>query len=102
MVGNAQQRRAKRSRLRPSEYMFEPVLGHLPQTQTLPPFPPAFRGQSDVAPSAIRRALSQGNQSLAFKRPQIVTERGAIGRQSIREFRKCRWVRGPNGTLHED
>jgi len=93
MMGDAQQRSAKRSRLGPSEYVFEPVLRHPPQTQTLPAFPLAFRGQRNVAPSTIRCALTQDNESLALKGPQIVTERRTVGRQSIREFRKCRRVR---------
>jgi hypothetical protein len=93
MMGDAQQRCAKRSGLRPSDYMFEPVLCHLPQTQTFPPFPLASRGQGDVAPSTIHCALTQHNESLALEGPQIVTERRTIGRQSIRELRKCRRVR---------
>ena len=58
--------------------MLKPVLRHLPQTQTLPPFRLAFRGQRDVAPSTILCALTQDNESLALKRPQIVTERRTI------------------------
>jgi len=93
MMGNAQQRSAKRSGLGPSEYVLEPVLGHLPQTHSLPHFRLAFRGQRDVPPSTIRCTLPQDNESVALKGPEIVTERRTIGRQSIRELRQGRRVR---------
>ena len=102
MMGDPQQRRAQRSGLGPSEYMFEPLLRHPPQTDTLPPFGLAFRSQRDVAPSTIHCARTQDNQSLAFKGPQIVTERGTIDRQCIRELSKCRWVRRPMRKLRQD
>ena len=75
MMGDPQQRSAQRSGLGPSEYMLEPLLRHPPQTDSLPPFGFAFRSQRDVAPSPIHCARAQDNQSLAFKGPQIVTER---------------------------
>src|SRR2546421_363301 len=102
MIGNAEQRSAQRSGLGPSEYVLEPILRQLPQTQTLPPFRLASRGQRDVAPSTIRCALPQGNESVALKGPQIVTERRTIGRQSIRELRQGGRVRRPIGKLHQD
>ena len=69
MMGDPQQRSAQRSGLGPSEYIFEPFLRHAPQTDSLPPFGPAFRGQRDVAPSSIHCALTQDNPSLALKGP---------------------------------
>src|SRR4029077_13093919 len=95
MMGDPQQRGAQSSGLGPSEYMFEPLLRHPPQTDSLPPFGLAFRGQCDVAPSTIHRALTQGNQPLALEGPQIVTKGGTIDRQAIRELRECRGVRRP-------
>jgi len=74
MAGDPEQGSAERSGLGPSEYMFEPLLRHPPQADSLPPFGLAFRGQRDVAPSSIHRALTQDNQSLALEGPQIVTE----------------------------
>jgi hypothetical protein len=102
MMGDAQQRSAQRSSLGSSEYVFEPLLRHPPQADGLPPFGLAFRSQRDVAPSTIHCALAQDNQSVALKRPQIVTECGTIDRQSIREFSKCRWVRRPMRELRQD
>jgi hypothetical protein len=80
MMGDPQQRRAQGSGLRPSEYLFEPLLRHPPQTDSLPPFGLAVRSQRDVAPSTIHFALTQDKQSLALKGPQIVTERRTIDR----------------------
>lgn len=74
MMGDRLQRSAQRSGLGPPEYIFEPPLRHPPQTDSLPPFGLAFRSQRDVAPSTIHCALTQDNQSLALKGPQIVTE----------------------------
>ncbi len=74
MMGDPQQRSAQRSGFGPPEYMFEPHLRHPPQTDTLPPFGLAFRSQRDVAPSTIHCALTQDNQALALKGPQIVAE----------------------------
>jgi len=74
MVGDRLQRSAQRSGLGPPEYMFEPLLRHPPQTDSLPPFSFAFGSQRDVKPSTIHCALTQDNQSLALKGPQIVTE----------------------------
>jgi hypothetical protein len=59
MMGDPQQRSAQPSGLGPSEYMFEPLLRHLPQTNTLPPFGVAFRSQCDVAPSTIHCAFTK-------------------------------------------
>ena len=81
MMGDRLQRSAQRGGLGPSEYPFEPLLRHPPQTDTLPPFGLALRSQRNVAPSAIHWALSQDNQSLALEGPQIVTECGTIDRQ---------------------
>ena len=102
MMGDPQQRSAQRSGLGPSEYLFKPLLRYPPQTDTLPPLGLAFRSQRDVAPSAIHCARTQDKQSLALKGPQIVTERGTIDRQSIRELSKCRWVRRPMRKLGQD
>lgn len=102
MMGDPQQRSAQRSGLGPSEYMFEPLLSHPPQTDSLAPFGLAFRSQRDVAPSTIHCALTQDKQTLALKGPQIVTERGTIDRQSIRELSKCWWVLRPLCKLRQD
>jgi hypothetical protein len=101
-MGDSQQCSTQRGGLGPAEDMLEPVLRHLPQTQTLPAFRPAFRGQRDVAPSTILCAFTQDNESLAFKGPEIVTERRTIDRQGIRELSKGRWVRRPIHKLHQD
>jgi len=74
MAGDPEQRSAQRCGLGPSENVFEPLLRHPPQPDSVPPFGLAVRGQLDVAPSTIHRALTQGNQSLALEGPQIVTE----------------------------
>ena len=70
MMGDPQQRSARGSGLRPSEYLFEPLLPP-PATDvdTLPPFGPPCRSQRDVAPSTIHFQLStQDKQSLARSR----------------------------------
>ena len=102
MMGDPQQRRAQRSGLGPSEDTFEPFLRYPPQTDTLTPLGLAFSSQRDVAPSTIHCALTQDNPALALKGPQIVTERGTIDRQCIRELSKCRWVRRPMRKLRQD
>jgi hypothetical protein len=74
VAGDPEQLSAQRCGLGPSEYLFEPLLSHPPQTDSLPAFGLAFGGQSDVAPPTIHCAVTQDNQSLALKGPQIVTE----------------------------